>query len=110
MKEIGIYCPGCGHCLLAPSSSVLGLTRRQRIVLNAIANLLVNGGASPTYQEVAFATGTTSKGNITQYIMHLRARGYLVKAPPGRKGRLALTLSGWALFGRDAQGKVAHAA
>lgn len=67
---------------------IVALTFRQRQVLDFIRAQLLETGVSPSYDEIARATGYASKGRVSRVIADLIERGAL-KRIAGRKRALA---------------------
>lgn len=56
-----------------------GVTKKQKAVMDFIAKYIAANGYSPTYDEIAFAIGTSSRGNVARMINILQERGKIIK-------------------------------
>lgn len=68
------------HGTLAEAGTRMGVTRRQALLLSyVVAHQAANGGASPSYQEIADALGLASKSSVARLVKSLIERGRLRK-------------------------------
>ncbi|WP_029073551.1 LexA family protein [Kaistia adipata] len=81
-------CPCCQHEFSDPEPPA-GLTRVQAKVLKAIEALIAKRGFSPSYDDIASATGLRSRGSVNRVIVALRERGFIT-FHPGRSRSIAI--------------------
>lgn len=60
------------------ASSKQGITRTQKEVFDYVSGFISEQGFSPSYEEIAAATGKSSQ-NVRMIIMRLISRGHLAK-------------------------------
>jgi SOS-response transcriptional repressor LexA len=100
-RERGIVCPGCGTHIRPPTGSLPSLTRRQRDLLDAIANFTLRNKVGPNYADSAAALGVASRSRICVLVNGLEERGYVARVT-GMRRTLALTDAAWAVYQKDA--------
>lgn len=62
-------------------TSPMGLTKRQRELLDFLSSYIDTHGISPSYSEMCAALGSRSKGDINRLVTELRARGHIASLP-----------------------------
>ena len=72
-------CPNCGCDL--PKSPVLGLTKRQRALLDFISAYIEKHRVSPSYEEMCAGIGIRNKSGINRLVTELQGRGHIVSSP-----------------------------
>jgi SOS-response transcriptional repressor LexA len=98
---VSVTCPNCGYALThAPTSDVLGLTRRQKAVLDLFAQAAARGAIPPSFTELAKLGSLKSKGTIHRHVHALIERGYLRMLPNCARS-VSMTAAAWSLY-RDA--------
>ncbi len=95
-----VHCPGCGQVIYMMGANGLGLTRAQRIVMDAVASLLMEQPQAPSYREIALRAGLKSRGNVSEKVHALIERGYLTMAFNAPRS-IALTDAGRALYQQE---------
>lgn len=85
-------CPCCNHEFADPELPS-GLTKVQAKALGAIERYVANNGFSPSYDDIASATGLRSRGSVNRVIVALRERGFIT-FHPGRSRSIAI-VSQW---------------
>lgn len=61
------------------------LTKKQRLVLDFIADFLEDKGYAPTYREIAEKVGVSSVSTIHDHVRGLQSKGYLDPQVEGRR-------------------------
>ncbi|MEI9885939.1 MAG: hypothetical protein WDN08_05445 [Rhizomicrobium sp.] len=74
------------------------MTRRQKQLLDLIANGLAREGRCPTYDELRRSMALASRASISQLVMALRLGGLLTITKGERRNVLTLTPDAWELY------------
>ena len=75
----------------APGPRTGGITPRQRIALEIIADYIQEHGISPTYREIGAQMGKPSVSDVAGIIRSLKKRGFITKAD-GRRRSLRILI------------------
>lgn len=81
-------CPCCNHEFSDPEPPA-GLTRIQAVVLGVIERYVAAHGFSPSYQDIAAASGLASRGSVNRVVCVLRERGF-INFHPGRSRSISI--------------------
>lgn len=70
-------CPDCGRQIISAPSEPIGLTKRQRSVLQYLSDYESERGHIPDYKTVCDHFNWSSTANYYRYIDQLERRGYV---------------------------------
>lgn len=59
---------------------MLGLTQKQRTVLEFIKKFISANGHSPSYEEIGIGVGLNSIATVYRHVMNLKSRGHIQAA------------------------------
>jgi len=69
--------------------AAMGLTQKQRQLMQVLQELVDETGVCPSYRELAREMDLASRSSVHRLVVHLEARGYL-RVSPGRQRSLTI--------------------
>lgn len=81
-------CPCCNH-EFTEEAKPFGLTRSQATVLRFIERHIAKHGFSPSYNDIAAASGLASRGSVNRTVKALSERGFIT-FHPGRSRSISI--------------------